>query len=177
MVTTKRSRNEHTVDARMEAASDADGLYAIGRLKAARNAWYWVVNFARRGETHYMRFYDLKHGGADKALAAAVAWRDRQLAATRALTYREFHAQRRSNNTSGVPGVHFLKNARQPEGIWQAKIKLPDGRKVTKMFSVHKFGAEQAFKHAVAARGELLALVDDRPYLYHPTAKQFAAKQ
>jgi len=42
---------------------------------------------------------------------------------------------------------------------------------------VLKFGAEQAFKHSVAARGELLALVDDRPYLHHPTAKQFAAKQ
>ena len=73
--------------------------------------------------------------------------------------------------------MHFLVNPRQPEGIWQAKIKLPDGKKVTKTFSVRKFGGEEAFRRAVAARDELLTLVDDRPYLHDPTAKKFAAKQ
>ena len=73
--------------------------------------------------------------------------------------------------------MHFLTNPRQLEGIWQAKIKLPDGKKITKTFSVRKFGGDEAFKRAVAARDELLALVDDRPYLHDPTAKRFAAKQ
>ena len=157
-------------------APDTHPLYAIYRLKAARNAWYWVVNFSRRGQARYCRFYDLQHGGSDQALAAAVAWRDRELAVAEVLTFREFHTQRRSNNTSGVPGVHYLHNARQPDGFWQAKTKLPDGTRLTKTFSVRKFGDAEAFKRAVAARDEMLALVGDRPYLHDPMAKQFAAE-
>ena len=158
-------------------ASDPQTPYAIGRRKAARNAWHWVVSFSRLGQSQYRRFYDLQCGGANKAFAAAVAWRDRQLASTTILTYREFHAQQRSNNTSGVPGVHFLQNPRQPDGYWQAKIKLVDGTKLTKTFSVRKFGNADAFERAVAARDEMLALVPDRPYVHDPVAKKFAAKQ
>ena len=160
--------------------SDVDssqGIYAITRLKAARNAWYWAVHFRRRGKMHFKRFYDLKHGGSKQVLAAAKAWRDRNLAKTKTFTHREFHAQRRSNNTSGVPGVHFVKSARQPSGAWQAKIKLPDGRKITKSFSVLKFGRKGAFKRATAARADMLTLIDEQPYLYDETAKQFAAKK
>lgn len=107
----------------------------------------------------------------------AILWRDRQLKDAKALTVREFCAYRRSNNTSGVAGVHFLKSPRQPLGLWQAKIKLPDGRKITKGFSVKKFGRRPAFKHAVAARAQFLDLLGERPYLYNPTAKKFAAKR
>jgi hypothetical protein len=161
----------------VKSPPSAGALYAIGRRKAALNAWYWVVSFSRRGQMHYRRFYDLQHGGLEPALAAAIAWRDRELAAAPILMYREFCAHQRSNNTSGVPGVHYLHNARQPEGFWQAKIKLPDGTKLTKTFSVRKFGRTEAFERAVAARNEMLALVGDRPYVHDPVAKQFAAQQ
>lgn len=53
---------------------------------------------------------------------------------------------------------------------------LPDGRRVHKTFSVRKFGRRRALEHAVAARANMLLLVEDRPYLKHPTAKRFAAK-
>ncbi|MGB3934514.1 MAG: hypothetical protein WBL29_02250 [Burkholderiales bacterium] len=149
-------------------------MYAITRAKKAKNAWYWRVSFKRRGEDYARTFYDLKHGGQKKALAAALAWRDRQLKRSGVLTLREFHAQRRSNNTSGVPGVHFLRSAAQPRGTWQAKIKLPNGRKVTKSFAVMKFGARSAFRRAVAARARMLELVGDQLYLKHPTAMKFA---
>ena len=49
--------------------------------------------------------------------------------AKRALAFKR-HEQVRSNDTSGMPGVHFLKSDQQPQGIWQAIIKLPDGKKV-----------------------------------------------
>ncbi len=150
-------------------------MYAINRLKAAKSAWYWAVHIRRRGKVYFRRFYDLKLGGARKALAAAVQWRDGVLANTRVLTFREFHARRRSNNTSGVPGVHFVKGVRQPLGSWQAKIRLAGGRKVHRSFSVRKFGSRQAFRLAVAARERLLELVADRPFLYSRTAKRFAA--
>jgi hypothetical protein len=149
-------------------------VYAISRLQAKQGTWYWAVHFQRRGTFYYKRFYEPKHGGSKKALAAAIAWRDRQLAKAKALTYREFHQQVRSNNRSGVPGVHFLKSERQPEGIWQAKLRLHNGRKITKTFSVRKFGRREAFARAVAARAQMLARVEDRLYLYHPTAKKFA---
>ncbi len=152
-------------------------MYAVTRAKKAKNAWYWRVTFRRRGKRYSRTFHDLKHGGSKKALAAAIAWRDRQLKRTGVLSFREFCAHRRSNNTSGVAGVHFLRSAAQPHGIWQAKIKLPDGRKMTKSFAVRRFGERQAFRLAVAARAKMLDLVAERPYLHHPTAKKFAAKR
>ena len=151
-------------------------MYAITRLKAARNAWYWVVHFRRRGTLYSKRFYDLKCGGSMQARAAAIAWRDEQIAQSEVMTLRDFHAQRRSNNTSGVPGVHLVKSARQPDGAWQAKVTLSDGHKVHRSFSIRKFGHAEAFDLAVKARTELLELVDDRAYLKHPAAKRMAAK-
>ena len=134
------------------------------------------MSFTRRGKHYFRTFPDLKHGGETRSRAAALAWRDRQLGSAAALTFREFHQMRRSNNTSGVPGVHFLRTAAQPRGLWQAKIKLPDGRKIHKSFSVLRLGERGAFRHAVAARARLLDLIPDRLYLYHPTAKGFAAR-
>lgn len=151
-------------------------MYAIRRAKKALNAWYWRVNFRRRGKDYFRAFHDLKHDGSKNALAAAVSWRDQQLGSAKIFTYREFCAYRRSNNRSGVAGVHFLKSPRQPRGAWQAKIKLPDGKKITKSFSVRRFGYRQAFKRAAAARTDMLELVGDRLYLKHPIAKKFVAR-
>ena len=151
-------------------------MYAITRLKAARNAWYWAVHFRRRGTLYFKRFYDLKCGGSMQARAAAIAWRDEQIAQSEVMTLRDFHAQRRSNNTSGVPGVHLVKSARQPDGAWQAQVTLPDGHTVHRSFSIRKFGHTEAFDLAVKARTKLLELVDDRAYLKHPAGKQMAAK-
>jgi hypothetical protein len=151
-------------------------MYAISRMKAKKNAWYWQVSFRRRGKPYEKRFNDLIHGGSKKALAAAIRWRDGRLSRSRVLTLREFCQQKRSNNTSGVPGVHFLTPKRMPQGIWQAKIKLPDGRTLHRTFSVRKFGQREAFKRAVAARAELLYMIEDRPYIKHPTARRFAQR-
>lgn len=161
----------------MPSIKGQDSLYAITRLKAAKNAWSWSVNFRRRGATHSKRFHDLKYGGEREALAAAIAWRDRRLAATKILTHREFHAQRRSNNTSGVAGVYLVKSERQPQGAWQALIKLPNGVRISKSFSILKYGRKAAFKMATAARAGMLTLIDEQPYLYDETAKRFAAKR
>jgi hypothetical protein len=132
------------------------------------------VHFRRRGKLYYKRFYDRKCGGSKKARISAITWRDRKLIEAKPLTYREFHQQVRSNNTSGVPGVHFLRTTKQPQGIWQARIQLPDGRKIHRTFSVRKFGERRAFERAVAARAEMLHLVEDRPYIKDVTAKRFA---
>ncbi len=152
-------------------------MYAIRRIKRAVNAWCWAVDFRRRGKPYSKKFHDLKHGGSKKALAAAIAWRDKKLAETKILTYRDFHQQKRSNNTSGVPGVHFLRTVTQPNGVWQAKIKPRGGKPIHRTFSARKFGYGGAFERAVAARAEMLRSLKDRPYIKHPTAKRLASSQ
>lgn len=152
-------------------------LYAIARTEPKPGIWCWTVIFRRRGKAHIKAFYELKLGGSEKALAAAIQWRDAQLAKTQTLSQREFHQLVRSNNHSGVPGVQLIKQVNQPQGSWQARLKQPDGKELTKAFSVLKYGYENAFKLAVEARSELLTLVEDKPYLHHPTAKQFEQKR
>ena len=152
-------------------------LYAITRTEPKPGIWCWTVLFRRRGKAHIKAFYELKLGGSEKALAAAIKWRDAQLAKTQTLSQREFHQLVRSNNHSGVPGVQFIKPTNQPQGSWQARLKQPDGKELTRTFAVLKYGYEGAFKLAVAARSELLGLVEDKPFLHHPTAKQFEQKR
>lgn len=152
-------------------------MYAIHRHRAAINAWCWRVDFRRRGKAYSKTFYDMASGGSKKAKAEAVAWRDRQLAELKALTLLEFHQQKRSNNRSGVPGVHFHITPVQPLGYWQASIRFHDGKRMAKSFSVRKFGRRKAFRLAVGARNELLAMVDNRPYLYHSVAKRLVRQE
>lgn len=150
-------------------------MYAITRQQANKGTWYWAVHFSRRGQMICRRFYDPKHGGNAAAKHAAIAWRDEQMATTQSLSMVEFCQQKRSNNTSGVPGVHFLTSASQPHGIWQAKLKLA-GKAKHKSFSVLKHGWQSAYEQAVAAREQMLAAAQDRPYLYDKLAKQVEAK-
>lgn len=151
-------------------------MYAISRIEAKPGIWCWAVAFRERGNTRYKSFYNTKCGGSSKAKAAAIAWRDSQLTQRLTLTYREFHQLRRSNNLSGAPGVMFLTQARTPKGLWQAKVKRPDGKQITKSFAVGKYGYKDAFERAVAARDEMVRSIEDRPYVHHPTAKRFADK-
>jgi hypothetical protein len=122
-------------------------------------------------------FYDLACGGSKEAKVQAVAWRDAQLAQIEALTMVEFHERQRSNNASGVPGVHFHKTTRQPLGFWQAKIRFHDGKSRAKAFSVRLHGFEEAFRLAVAARSELLEKVESRAFLHHPVAKRLSLRK
>jgi hypothetical protein len=75
-------------------------MYAISRIQHEHGAWYWAVAFRRRGKPYYRNFYDVRRGGSRKALAAAIAWRDQQLAKAKALSKREFHQIKRSSNSS-----------------------------------------------------------------------------
>ncbi|MCW5596564.1 MAG: AP2 domain-containing protein [Rhodocyclaceae bacterium] len=136
-------------------------MYAISRIEAKPGIWCWSVNFRRRGKPHYKSFYDLQLGGSKKALAAAVEWRDSKLTKTHALSKREFHQLVRTNNQSGVAGVQFICPSRQPLGSWQARLKLPDGKELTRTFAVKRYGYDEAFRLAVDARQELLETIED----------------
>ena len=151
-------------------------MYGIQRRQHASGTWYYGVSFSRRGKPYEKRFYDPKHGGRVQARRAALAWRDAQLARAPVLTIVEFSQLKRSNNTSGVPGVHFLTSERQPQGIWQAKLKLAGGTYTRKSFSVRLNGTKAAYALAVAARTAMLASAQDRPFLRHAVAKRMATR-
>ena len=119
----------------------------------------------------------MRRGGPEKSLAAAIAWRDAQLSQIDVLSNHEFRRSHRASNTSGAPGVLFIRPKSQPEGSWQAKIKLPSGKSIAKTFSVKKHGERGAFRLAVAAREALLQHVVDKPFLFHPTTQAFATKK
>lgn len=149
--------------------------YAIRELRTAGGARCWVVAFSRDSQVHEKRFYWGKLGGPDAARAAALAWRDAALAQAQALSLAGFCAKARSNNASGVPGVFFLRPRRQPQGIWQAKLRLSDGTRMCESFSVLKHGHDAALAMAIAAREAMLRVAGDRAFVHHPVAKRFAA--
>lgn len=150
-------------------------MYAILRLQYASGTWCWSVNFSRRGVRYLKRFFDPGLGGKAAALKAALAWRDAKLAEVEILSVADFCQLKRDNNTSGVPGVHFLTTPSQPHGLWQAKLKIA-GKGKHKSFSVLKYGWQSAYEQAVAARAQMLAEAADKPYLYDKLAKRLAAK-
>lgn len=153
-------------------------MYAISHIEAKPGIWCWAVSFRRRGKAYNRHFYYASRGLSKKeALTEAVAWRDRQLSRVRALSKREFCQIVRKSNHSGVPGVYFLHPKNHRNGVWQAQVRMPGGDKLTKTFSVHKYGAGPAFERAVRARNQMLKRVEDLPYLSHVTAKAFDARR
>lgn len=92
-------------------------------------------------------------------------------------TLLEFHQQRRSNNASGVAGVHLQVTPAQPLGFWQATIRFQIRKRMSKTFSVRKFRRRRAFALAVAARSEMLARVENRAYLYHSVATRLIGQK
>lgn len=149
--------------------------YAISRLRSTGGFAYWAVHFRRRGRSYYRSFYDLRRGGARKALADAIAWRDRQLRSVGALTKREFRDILRSDNRSGVPGVQFIRPGSQPLGSWQARMRVSDGKTIAKTFAVGTHGERGAFRLAVAARRRMVESVEERLFLHSATARRIAA--
>lgn len=151
-------------------------MYAIKRLQIKPSGtWCWAVNFSRAGRAHTKRFYDPKYGGSAAAKRAAVAWRDEQLAKVKPMGIVEFAQLRRANNSSGMAGVTFSRPTRQPEGIWQARLKVNGTKARTASFSVRLHGERQAHALAVAARHRMLAETEDRAFVHDVVARRVAS--
>jgi hypothetical protein len=86
----------------------------------------------------------------------------------------EFAQLPRANNTSGMPGVTFSKSARQPEGFWQARLKLDGGATRTASFSMRLHGERLAYALTVRARRRMLAEAKDRVFVHHAVARKAA---
>lgn len=146
-------------------------IYAIQRGRRSRNAWFWHVEFKRRGKKCGRYFFDFKLGGPEKSLAAAKAWRNKQLRKIPPLTLRERHELRSASNASGVAGVWLAHPKKQPLGVWKAQLHMYGGRRrLRQEFSIRKFGAAGAFKRAVGARRAFLKQVPNKAYVRDTTA-------
>ena len=142
-------------------------MYGITRCKKKKydKSLSWKVVISRRGKMLNKSFYDQTWEGAENALAAAKRYRDALIQSIPPLTMREFAQMVKTNNTSGVVGVHFQ---RKPSGIvrWIAQIKLPGGKYLSKAFSESVYGS-RAREMAIQTRQEMLSLMDETHTLTH----------
>ena len=73
---------------------------------------------------------------------------------------------KRSDNSSGVQGVTRWETTRrgnQRVSMWRATCHDRSGKQVIKTFSIRKYGEEQAFELACAARKQM-----EKDFGYHP---------
>ena len=71
-----------------------------------------------------------------------------------------------SNNTSGVLGVTrwvTTRRGNQTLEMWRAVATNPQGKQVIKTFSIKKYGEDEAFRLACAAREQM-----SKDFNYHP---------
>ena len=119
----------------------------------------WVVAISRRDRPRTARyFYDGAHGGTARALALALAYRDRQLRrlppATRAKSIC-------APNTTGVVGVALTSYTTRSGNVLRRYCATwfdADGQRQQVTFSIRRYGRAAAFKLAVAARRHGLSL-------------------
>lgn len=138
------------------ATDDRAGEYAIARVDVRAVCSYgWLVRLQRNGKSYSRFFGDGKYGGTAEALDAAREFRDALLEKLPAV-YRTIHAKRVTiRNSSGVVGVCRViredsKGARYE--FWQATWSPAPGARKTAKFSIRRYGDEEAFKLARAAR-------------------------
>jgi hypothetical protein len=111
----------------------------------------WKVSLTRNGVVFYKHFGFRMHQGEAAALLRAQTWRDGVVKKHPPKLRREMAQVPRSNNTSGIPGVRC---ATGPDGMpryWHAETALAPGKKLTKCFSVGRYGAD-AKQLAIAER-------------------------
>ena len=118
----------------------------------------WNVYIRRAGQSFRKRFADSKHGGEEGALMAAKAWRD-DIDRLYPAMNKEQHVAAKKNPVSGKRGVcrSSLCQTRKDGSsllcfFWDAAS--PAWQKPTRhrRFSVAKYGEDEAFRLAVAAR-------------------------
>jgi len=129
----------------------------ITRLEQASSGTHgWQVRVQRRGVKFAKYFSDSVHGGPDRALAMARAWRDALLVRF-AQDERARVCASSARNSSGVVGVSRVSVTTAGGTVyqfWQAAWSPAPGERRCIRFSVKRHGDETAFQLAVRARRE-----------------------
>lgn len=118
----------------------------------SRRTHAWLVQVQRRGHIIIKMFSDSLYSGKQKALTAALAYRDALIAAASPAEHNLWHRTIvRRNNTSGIPGVGFYRKANGREK-WVAYWIDENGVRKSRTFSVNMYGMRKAKQHAIAER-------------------------
>ncbi|AFM24669.1 AP2 domain-containing protein [Desulfomonile tiedjei] len=118
----------------------------------------WIVTMQRKGAVIVKRFSDGIYGGKQKALKAAVEYRDSFLARDKPFDHQIWIRTRlRKNNKSGIPGVHRYEIKANPNTgnvrvYWIAAWTNEHGVTRQRKFSVAQYGEEEAKLLAIAER-------------------------
>ncbi len=141
-------------------------LYGITRVDHDPSRTHaWRVTIQRQGKVHVGHFSDGIYGSKSKALAAAKGFRDELVASNPPLSRKEYCSILRRNNRSGYAGVSFhaelvpTEKGMVERRFWIARCPLEPWRTKLVKFSVAKYGAQGAFRRAVKARKEALAIL------------------
>lgn len=121
----------------------------------------WFVQLSRMNVRHKRFFSDGLHEGKAKALRAAKAYRDAVKLVTDSDQKTWRRTQRRSNNTSEIPGVGRYvarnNNGQPTKPFWQAFWNDEFGVRRSRKFSVSVNGEKRARDLAIAERRRQLA--------------------
>ena len=120
----------------------------------------FLVRMTRRGKLHSQYFSDDEYGGKRKAQKAAQDFRDDLEKKLKSYSAKQLSKKKRSNNTSGTPGVRLVKeqDSRWPSeptySYYVAQWSPAKGVRKTKRFSVKKYGKKKALELAIKARNK-----------------------
>lgn len=132
--------------------SDVPGV-CLGHSKSARKApdgsaivqVYWMAIFKLAGR-YLCKNFSVARYGFEEAKRMAIAQRHQ---------WEAQHARGEPLTTarlSGRSGIHGVRKVDGANPRWQARLRYPDGRIVTRVFSVKIHGDDEARRLAIAAR-------------------------
>lgn len=118
----------------------------------ARRTHAWLVRVQRKNHNVIKMFSDSLFGSKQRALAAALEYRDFIVIAPSPAEHNLWHRTIvRRNNTSGTPGVGFYKKNNGKER-WVAFWTDEKGIRKSRTFSVEIYGYHQAKQLAISER-------------------------
>ena len=145
------------------ARKPGDPLFGITRIDSG-GIHCWYVRLYEGQDCHSKTFSDGRYGGKRKALRAAKAWRDEVLAGIEARGVQRRQRGRAptlfsGRSSSGVDGVK-LRHHIDPRGYravsWAAEWHDRPYHRVTRTFSVRKYGYRGAFLWAAYTRAKAI---------------------
>lgn len=173
----RKARAEEENAKRLEGSTSRTGHPYIGRYDPSGPSAHWRVSLQVQGTRYRKSFADSVNGGEEKALAAAIAWRDEIFiqvklpAETARLSAR---AASHDDSPDKVEGVAWRKESRpgaSPFWIAYAPKQFGLARKSRK-FSIAKYGSDRAYALAVEARKKFVEEAAARKTGLHLVARK-----
>jgi len=160
-----KNRHLQTLDPTMDKPQPVkpkNPLHHILRVdNEAKCIHCWQVSVMRQNSSTIKVFADKKNGGRDKALQAAIRYRDELLAGIDHLAHYKWLTR---NNASGTPGIARLdvmanRNPDTRYVCWCARWTDEHGIRRQRGFSVARYGEQEAKRLAIAEREHQLERV------------------